>query len=61
MAGGELYSSGHNGEYYFYTASVFMSDGQYNATGNYFTSDVVNENLTAPSNGTALDASGVSG
>lgn len=44
-----------------YTASVFMTDGQYNADSGYFTSDVTNENLTAPRNGAAHDANGVGG
>ncbi|HEX6416047.1 MAG TPA: DUF4082 domain-containing protein, partial [Candidatus Saccharimonadales bacterium] len=41
-----------------YTASVFMANGQYNASGNGFGSDITNENLTAPRNGTAYDALG---
>jgi hypothetical protein len=35
-----------------------MANGQYNATGNYFGSDITNENLTAPRNGTAYDSFG---
>jgi len=41
-----------------YTASVFMANGQYNASGNGFANDITNENLTAPRNGTAYDALG---
>jgi len=39
-----------------YTASVFMSDGGYPATSNYFTSDIVNTPLSAPRDGFAGDA-----
>ncbi|HEU4831058.1 MAG TPA: DUF4082 domain-containing protein, partial [Candidatus Saccharimonadales bacterium] len=46
-----------------YTASVFMADGNYVATPNFFTSDITNSPLLAPQHGTtaARDAGGNSG
>lgn len=41
-----------------YTASVFMANGQYNATGGYFNNDIITEYLTVPRQGTASDAQG---
>lgn len=44
-----------------YTASVFMTDGEYVATSAYFASDISNSPLTAKRNSAALDGLGNSG
>jgi hypothetical protein len=44
-----------------YTASVYMADGNYPATSNYFTADIINSPLSAAKSGSALDGSGNTG
>lgn len=41
-----------------YTVSVFMADGNYAATSNFFTTNINNSPLIAPSDGTAYDGLG---
>jgi len=44
-----------------YTVSVYMADGNYTATPSFFTADVNNSPLIAPSDGTAFDGLGNQG